>query len=317
MGMHVTRIHAVVRYRQAPIFKNYINSNSAKRQAASSEFEKDLYKLLNNALFGKTMENVRGRKTFKLRNTKESALKDTSKPFYLRFHRFSENLVLNELTNLEVKLNKPIFIGQAVLDLSKLIMYELRYQKFPLYETEFGGEISILGGDTDSLFCFISNIDLNGQLHPAMLRDCLLDSSNFAKDHVLFSNANKAKLGCIKDELAGHVISEAVLLKPKCYSMRTVLGYEKKTAKGIQYCVKEAIGHSTYREVYERQIEILRPVRQFRSKDHVISTIEQRKWALSCTDTKRAWTEPNSSLPYGHYALKDGEPPARKARFEY
>jgi hypothetical protein len=218
--------------------------------------------------------------------------------------------------NLEVKLNKPIFIGQAVLDLSKLTMYELRYTQFPRYEAEFGGTISVIGGDTDSLFCTVRNINLNNELHPAMLRDGLLDSSNFPRQHALFSNANKAKLGCIKDELAGEVIREAVLLKPKCYSMQTVMGYEKKTAKGVQYCVRQAISHDKYREVFERQIEVVRNVRRFQSKDHIVSTIQQQKWALSCIDTKRAWTGPNSSLPYGHHALEDGEPPARRARRE-
>ena len=159
--MRITAIHKVIRYIQAAIFKDYINDNSAKRQAATSEFEKDLHKLLNNALFGKTMENVRGRKKYNLRNSKESMLKDTGKPHYLHSHRFAEYLVLNEIMNMEVKLNKPIFIGQAVLDLSKLIMFELRYRKFPAYEAEFGGSITVVGSDTDSLFCFIENISLN------------------------------------------------------------------------------------------------------------------------------------------------------------
>jgi len=225
--------------------------------------------------------------------------------------------------NLEVKLNKPIFIGQAVLDLSKLTMYELRYTQFPLYEAEFGGTISVIGGDTDSLFCTVRNINLNNQLHPAMLRDGLLDSSNFPRQHALFSNVNKTKLGCIKDELAGEVIVEAVLLKPKCYSMQTIAGHEKKTAKGVQYCVRQALPHQKYLEVYQRQIEIVRTVRRFQSRNHAVSTIKQQKWALSCTDTKRAWISDNCSLPYGHHAiaalcqaLGDGEPPARRARLE-
>ena len=149
-----------------------------------------------------------------------------------------------------------------------------------------------------------------------MLRNGLLDSSNFPREHVLFSNTIKAKLGCIKDELAGETITEAVLLKPKCYSMITSNGTEKKTAKGVQYCVRQAIRHSSYLQVYKRQIELVRTVRRFQSKDHVVSTIQQQKWALSCTDTKRAWTGPNSSLPYGHHALEDGEPPARRPRLE-
>src|SRR5277367_2831912 len=311
MGMRVTRTHAVVKFRQDNIFCDYIDENSRRRAAAKSEFEKDLYKLLNNALFGKTMENVRNRKDYKLRNTEEHVEMDASKPHYLRSHRFSQDLILNELVNLQVKLNKPIFIGQAVLDLSKLIMYDLRYNNFPRYEEEFGGQISVLGGDTDSLFCLITNIYLYGQLHPAMSRDGLLDSSNFSTGHHLFSDRYKAVLGCIKDELPGQVVREAVLLKPKCYSMITVAGYEKKTAKRVHFCVRQAIAHDKYREVFERQIEIVRTVRRFQTENHVVSTIQQQKWALSCTDTKRAWISANTSLPYGHYALDD-EPPARR-----
>jgi len=316
MGMRITRTHAVIKYKQATIFKRYIDENSRKRQLAQNDFEKDLYKLLNNALFGKTMENVRGRKDYKLRNSEESVLKDASKPHFIRIHRFTENLVLNEMINLEVKLNKPIFIGQAVLDLSKLIMYDLRYRKFPRYEQEFGGTITVIGGDTDSLFCKISNIDMYNQLHPAMARDGLLDASNFPRTHAQFSNRYKAVLGCIKDELSGAVVKEAVLLKPKCYSMKTVAGLEKKTAKGVQYCVRQAITHEKYVKVYKRQLELVRNVRRFSTHNHVVSTIQQTKWALSCTDTKRAWTSANYSLPYGHFALEDGEPPARRARVD-
>src|SRR5277367_4995652 len=316
MGMNVTRIHAVVKFRQCNMFRDYIDGNSKKRGLAKSVFEKDLYKLLNNALFGKTMENVRNRKDYTLRNTEEGAYKDTRKPQFLRNYVFTENLVLNEMINFEVKLNKPIFIGQAVLDISKLIMYELRYEKLSSYAEEFGGTISVIGGDTDSLFCVINNINLYSQLHPAMARDGLLDASNFPRNHPQFSDAYTAVLGCIKDELPGEVIREAVLLKPKSYSMQTVVGKVKKTAKGIQYCVREAISHAKYLEVYQRNLELVRNVRRFNSNNHIISTIQQNKWDLSCADTKRAWIGPNTSLPYGHYALDDGEPEARRPRLE-
>ena len=79
----------------------------------------------------------------------------------------------------------------AVLDLSKLIMYELRYKTVTSYEEELGGRIEVIGGDTDSLFCKITNINLYSVLHPAMLRDGLLDSSNYPHDHALFSNKYK------------------------------------------------------------------------------------------------------------------------------
>ena len=307
MGMKITKIHSVIAFKQSALFKNYIDSNSAKRQSATDDFTKDLYKLLNNALFGKTMENVRGRKDFKLRTSEAQMLLDTSKARFLRTHKFSNNLLLNELTNMEVKLNKPIFIGQAVLDLSKLLMYELRYVKLKSYERRFGGKITVIGGDTDSLFCKIESIDLFGQLYPAMLRDELLDSSNYPPDHVLFSERMKARLGCIKDEVRGEMLVEAVLLKPKCYSMKTASGKEnKKRAKGIQYCVKERISHESYVQCFKLQEELVRNTRRFETNNHVVSTIQQNKWALSAFDTKRAWVTANESLPYGHFRLVGG-----------
>src|SRR5277367_5758015 len=81
--------------------------------------------------------------------------------------------------------------------------------------------LSVIGGDTDSVFCKISNIDMYNRLHPAMARDGLLDASNFPRTHAHFSNRYKAVLGCIKDELPGAVVKEAVLLKPKCYSINS------------------------------------------------------------------------------------------------
>jgi hypothetical protein len=207
--------------------------------------------------------------------------------------------------NLEVKLDKPIYIGQAVLDLSKLIMYELRYVKLEEYATRFNGSITVIGGDTDSLFCSIKGINLHKQLHPAMAIDNLLDTSNYPAQHTLFSNVNKAKLGCIKDEVCGETLLDAILLKPKCYSMITSSGMaNKKTAKGVQYAVRQKLRHDEYVQVFELQEELACSVRRFQSTNHIVSTIEQRKWALSATDNKRAWTSANESLPYGHYNLK-------------
>ena len=148
-----------------------------------------------------------------------------------------------------------------------------------------------------------------------MLRDGLLDSSNFPRTHRLYSVNNKAKLGCIKDELEGEIIAEAVLLKPKCYSMITHSGSEKKRAKGVQSCVRQSLTHEKYYEVYERQMEIVRNTRRFQSTDHIVYTILQRKWCLSVTDTKRAWIDSNNSFPYGHYKL-DGEPEAKRVRLD-
>ena len=314
-GLILVRVHEAISFRQRELFRSYIDKNSDKRSAAKTAFEKDLYKLLNNALFGKTMENVRGRKKFKLANSEKKMVAQCSKPQYIRSRMFSPDLTLVEHTNFLVELNKPVFIGAAVLDLSKLIMYDLRYIQLAKYETKFNCKIDVIGGDTDSIFCKITGVDLYQTLHPAMLQDGLLDTSNYPNDHALFSDNYKAKLGCIKDECAGQVIEEACLLKPKCYSLKTSDG-SKKTAKGVQRCIREKFAHEDYVLVWQMQSEVARSVRRFQSKDHEVFTIQQEKWALSATDTKRAWVDDNSSLPYGHHSLEPVEPPPKKARLE-
>ena len=305
MGMRITKVHAAVAFEQAAIFHAYIQGNSTKRTLATNDFEKDLYKLKNNSLFGKTMENVRGRKDFKLVNTAAKMLEETRKAQFIDLKRFDEQLVMIELLKMEVKLNKPIYIGQAVLDLSKLIMYQLRYQQLDAYATQLNGRIEVLGGDTDSLICKIVNIDLYSELHPRMLADGLLDSSNYPRTHALFSTQFKAQLGCIKDEVAGQVIKQAILLKPKCYSLQTVTGAEKKQrAKGVQRCVRQRLSHDDYVRTYEQQLEVQRNMRRFQSSKHVIYTVEQSKWALSALDNKRAWIDGNTSFAFGHVELQ-------------
>ena len=86
----------------------------------------------------------------------------------------------------------------------------------------------------------------------------------------------------------------------------------KKTAKGVQYCVRQTIRHEEYLQVYHLQEELSKTTRRFNSKDHLVSTIEQKKWALSVTDSKRAWISINESLPYGHYKLEIPDEPAAK-----
>src|SRR2546428_2024262 len=135
-------------------------------------------------------------------------------------------------------------------------MFDLRYNKLKTYEEKFNGKIEVLGGDTDSLICLIKNIDLYNELHPAMIDDGLLDTSNYPNNHPLFSNQFKAKLGCIKDEVPGEVIKQAILLKPKCYSISTVSGKGKKmTAKGVQFCIRDKFTHEQYYEICQRQKE--------------------------------------------------------------
>lgn len=184
-------------------------------------------------------------------------------------------------------------------------MYRLRYQQLETYAKRFGGQIRISGGDTDSFFLKVINIDLEKELLPAMENDDLLDSSNYPVTHPLYSSRNKARLGCIKDESCGQLYKDWVFLRPKCYSLLTVDGDAHKRAKGVQRSVvKKEIEHSNYLEVFETGTSVARTVVSFQSKNHQLSTVSSRKRALSLFEDKRAWVDQNTSYAYGHWRLE-------------
>jgi hypothetical protein len=252
---------------------------------------------------------LRGRRNFKLLNAEVQHQRLCSRDNFIESIMFTPDLVGVSLDKMEVKLNKPVYIGQCVLDNSKLVMYQLRYERLITYEQEFACEIKVIGGDTDSFFLSCKGVSLTSQLLPAMKRDGLLDTSNYPSDHPLFSNDKKAVLGCVKDESCGVPITEMVFLRPKCYSLLHADGIEKKRAKGVQsYVVKHTIEHAQYKAAYELNEVLYCNTRRIGSERHQLYTWEVRKRALSCFDDKRFWVTGNRSLPYGHYSLNPVDP---------
>ena len=139
---------------------------------------------------------------------------------------------------------------------------------------------------------------------PEMMRDNLLDSSNYPKSHPLFSETNRAKLGCIKDEGKGNRFTEWILLRPKCYSMQYEGGTESKRAKGVrQATVKQTIKHTHYRDAYFMQKVFSFDQSRINSRLHHMHTLKYNKKSLSFFDDKRCWTDLNVSYPFGFYAL--------------
>ncbi len=195
-------------------------------------------------------------------------------------------------------------------------MYRLRYETLATYANRFKGSITVAGGDTDSFFLVVCGISLYEDLLPAMAHDGLLDTSNYPSSHPLYSTTYKARLGCVKDEGAGEIWLEWILLRPKCYSMLTVGAYEHKRAKGVQRSVvAKTIVHEDYAEIFKGSEEAYREVRGFRSHLHTITTISQTKKALCLWEDKRAWVGRNSSVAFGHYSLSTPPAPKRLRTF--
>ena len=126
-GLRLKKIHRVIELKRKAWLKPYIDMNAKLRTEAKNEFEKDFFKLMVNSVFGKTMENVRNHRDIKLVTTNERRNKLVSEPNYHTSKQFPENLLAIEMKKTKVKINKPVYLGQAILDISKTIMYEFWY----------------------------------------------------------------------------------------------------------------------------------------------------------------------------------------------
>ncbi len=156
LGMKVTKIHRVLSFDQTPWLAKYIKKNTEMRTKASNEFEKDFFKLMNNAFFGKTMENVRARRNIDIINNDPQRLnRYTAKPTYKSYMEISDDIVAVERIKATVMLNKPIYLGLCVLDLSKVLMYDFFYNKLQ----QIFPNVELLFTDTDSLCVSIKNCE--------------------------------------------------------------------------------------------------------------------------------------------------------------
>ena len=148
LGLKLKHIHRGIRFREKPWMKSYIELNTDLRTKGKNDFEKDFFKLMNNSVFGKTMENIRNRVDVRLVNNQDKAKKLISKPNLKHWTRFDENLIGVHLKRIKLTFNKPVYCGMAILDLSKTLIYDFHYQYIL---PKFGKNQKLLFTDTDSL----------------------------------------------------------------------------------------------------------------------------------------------------------------------
>ena len=296
LGMKIKQVHKVLEFNQSAWMEPYIMKNTELRKDAKNDFEKDFYKLMNNAVFGKTMENVRNRVDIKLMRTADEKRIKTyiAKPTYVRSAIFNEDLIGIENHKTEVKLNKPIYVGMSILDLSKHLMYDFYYNQL---KKQYGDRVRLLYTDTDSVIIHVRTDDLYEDMKKNM---DLYDTSNFPEDHPSYCTTNKKVVGKFKDELGGKIMTEFVGLRPKMYSYH---GEESgKRAKGVKKSVlKKTITHDDYRACLCEQKIFQRNMTGLRSYDHQIYGETVRKVALSPLDTKRyILQDGKTTLAFGH-----------------
>ena len=146
-GLILKKVHRVIQFYQEAWLKPYIDTNTELRKKSKKDFEKDFFKLMNNALFGKTMENVRKHKDIKLVTTDKRRNRLVSEPNYHKTKWFSENLLAIEMKKTKVKMNKPIYLGLSILEISKILMYKFWYDYM---QPKYDDNVKLCYMDTDS-----------------------------------------------------------------------------------------------------------------------------------------------------------------------
>ena len=296
-GLKLKRVHRIIAFNQKAWFKPYIDMNTELRKLAKDDFEKDLFKLMNNAVFGKTMENIRKHRDIKLVTTDKKRNKLVSEPNYHTINYVSEDLSIIEMNKTKIKMNKPIYLGLSILDISKILMYEFWYDYM---KPKYNNNVKLCYIDTDS---FIMNIKTN-DFYKDIANDVekRFDTSNYEVNRPLPIGKNKKVIGLMKDELGGKIITEFVTLRPKTYSYLTDDGKEDKKAKGTKKCViKRMIKFNDYKNCLLKDKVILKSQQRFISKKHNVYTANINKIALSNDDDKRIVSlDKITSYPYGY-----------------
>ena len=197
-GMIVEKIHEIISFKQSRWLEGYISFNTQKRNKAKNDFEKDFFKLLNNAAFGKFLENVRNRLGLELikKGDIKKIIKQQSKLTINGIQKFYENYDSYTFKKNEVVMDKAIYVGFAILELSKLHMYETYFDTLQPY---FGQEnLQLQFVDTDGMFLSMKTKDI---IKDVKNLENISDFSNLDENHELFSNKNKKVIGKFKIEI--------------------------------------------------------------------------------------------------------------------
>ena len=294
LGLKIAKIHKILKFQQSKWIEKYISYNSKKRTEAKSDFEKSFYKYMVNSFFGKTMENMRKRTSISFANSIQKLESICHRGDVKSWRIFNKDFCAFELVKKTLKLDRPVYVGFSILDISKTLMYDFFYN---VLKPKFGDNVSVLYTDTDSFILHFKTKDLYKDIKNMKEH---FDFSNLAESHILHDQKNAKVLGKFKDECSGNQIIEFVSLKAKMYSVLTEKDNIKR-AKGVsKSVVKNNLTHDEYKQCLFNHTIVMKTMKNIRSKSHKINTISTNKVSLSPYDDKR-WLEENGidSKPYG------------------
>lgn len=253
------------------------------------------------------MENVRKRMNIELVTSNKIAHRLMVKPNFKDRTIYSQNLMAVHMLKTTIKFDKPIYVGLAILEISKTIMYNFHYE---IMKKKYGKNIALLYTDTDSLIYSIKTNDFFNDLEHDLIDH--FDTSNFPKNHFCYNDKNKNRPGFFKDELKSSIMTEFISLRPKLYA-NAVGGIEYKKAKGVKkYVIQKHMKLDHYLKILLNFIEqksnnksiMYYNINFIQSKNHCVYSKTVNKMILNANDDKRFIIKNGiQTLNYGHYKL--------------
>lgn len=299
LGMKVKRVVRVLEFDQSPWLRQFIAFNTGMRTLAKGKFLKDFFKLMNNAVYGKTLEDVRKRVKVNLVTNENQLALLVNKPTFVKCKVFNGSLVAVHSRKTNVVLNRPIYVGATVLDLSKAVMYRFHYNYI---KARYPRQSTLLFTDTDSLMYKIRAEDVYEDF---MTESHRFDNSGYDKGSPFYYSFNEKVIGKMKDEAGGRAIREFVGLRPKMYAFSVEGGGETKKAKGVdRSVVKREIKIDLFRRSLFGRETFRHTSTNIVSVSHELFTVNRTKKSLCAYNDKvYILRDGVSSLSYGNHRI--------------
>lgn len=302
-GMKLKKIHKVLQFKQSKWLKPYIDLNTIERTNATNDFDQNLFKLASNAIFGKSMENVRKHVDVKLSNKWDGrfgAKNLIARPNFKHRVIFNENLVAIEMAKTNINIFKPIIVGVSILEISKINMYRFHYD---FMIEKFKEKCKLCYTDTDSFIYHVESFDAYEIIKANPEK---FDTSGYAPNNPYkIELCNKKVPGIMKDETNGVCITEFVGLRSKMYSIKVNNNKVIKRAKGVKNNIlNKKITFEKYFECIKNHCSYYNKQCTIKSLLHNVYSVEQTKRMLDPFDDKRYVLENNiDTLAWGHYLI--------------